>query len=123
MFVVDLSHIIDLILAVEKDVNWAPSPRIGCVDYSVNFTVMNGFVEGEKNGQRRPPLSVTIKYILEHYPDGQIFMTYLTLVAKRFNVIHHDNCRLGLGLSRFIWSPTISRPAGPNIAIMHGPQY
>ena len=24
-------------------------------------------------GQRRPPLSVTIKAILERYPDGQIF--------------------------------------------------
>jgi len=28
---------------------------------------------GEQFGQRRPPLSVTIKAILERYPDGQIF--------------------------------------------------
>jgi hypothetical protein len=28
---------------------------------------------GEQFGQRRPPLSVTIKQILERYPDGQIF--------------------------------------------------
>ncbi len=29
--------------------------------------------EGGQFGQRRPPLSVTIKQILERYPDGQIF--------------------------------------------------
>ena len=29
--------------------------------------------QGEQFGQRRPPLSVTIKSILERYPDGQIF--------------------------------------------------
>ena len=29
--------------------------------------------QGEQFGQRRPPLSVTIKGILERYPDGQIF--------------------------------------------------
>ena len=28
---------------------------------------------GEAFGQKRPPLSVTIKQILERYPDGQIF--------------------------------------------------
>lgn len=28
---------------------------------------------GEIFGQKRPPLSVTIKQILERYPDGQIF--------------------------------------------------
>jgi len=28
---------------------------------------------GEEFGQNRPPLSVTIKQILERYPDGQIF--------------------------------------------------
>ncbi len=27
----------------------------------------------KKFGQRKPPLSVTIKGILERYPDGQIF--------------------------------------------------
>ena len=31
------------------------------------------FGMGERFGQRRPPLSVTIKQILERYPDGQIF--------------------------------------------------
>ena len=30
-------------------------------------------VEGESFGQKRPPLSVLIKGILEKYPDGQIF--------------------------------------------------
>ena len=29
--------------------------------------------QGEQFGQRRPPLSVTIKQILERYPDGQLF--------------------------------------------------
>lgn len=28
---------------------------------------------GEKFGQKRPPLSITIKQILDRYPDGQIF--------------------------------------------------
>jgi len=28
---------------------------------------------GEHFGQRRPPLYVTIKAVLERYPDGQIF--------------------------------------------------
>ena len=28
---------------------------------------------GEEFGQRRPPLFVTIKQILDKYPDGQIF--------------------------------------------------
>jgi hypothetical protein len=32
---------------------------------------------GEQFGQRRPPLSVTIKQILERYPDGQIFKVIL----------------------------------------------
>ena len=32
---------------------------------------------GEQFGQRRPPLSVTIKQILERYPDGQIFKVEL----------------------------------------------
>ena len=31
------------------------------------------FDESEQFGQKRPPLSVTIKGILERYPDGQIF--------------------------------------------------
>ncbi len=30
----------------------------------------------EQFGQRRPPLSVTIKGILERYPDGQIFKVH-----------------------------------------------
>ena len=29
--------------------------------------------QGEQFGQRRPPLPVTIKQILERYPDGQLF--------------------------------------------------
>ena len=29
--------------------------------------------QSEQFGQKRPPLSVTIKGILERYPDGQIF--------------------------------------------------
>ena len=29
--------------------------------------------QGDEFGQKRPPLSVTIKQILERYPDGQIF--------------------------------------------------
>ena len=29
--------------------------------------------KGDVFGQKRPPLSVTIKQILERYPDGQIF--------------------------------------------------
>ena len=32
---------------------------------------------GQHFGQRRPPLSVTIKAILERYPDGQIFKVCL----------------------------------------------
>lgn len=28
---------------------------------------------GKDFGQKRPPLSVTIRQILERYPDGQIF--------------------------------------------------
>ena len=30
-------------------------------------------LKGKRFGQERPPLSVTIKGILERYPDGQIF--------------------------------------------------
>ena len=30
-------------------------------------------MDEEEFGQKRPPLSVTIKGILERYPDGQIF--------------------------------------------------
>ena len=30
-------------------------------------------VKGISFGQRRPPLSVAIKSILDRYPDGQIF--------------------------------------------------
>ena len=37
---------------------------------------------GEQFGQRRPPLSVTIKAILERYPDGQIFKVCLVKRAK-----------------------------------------
>ena len=37
---------------------------------------------GEHFGQRRPPLSVTIKGILERYPDGQIFKVCLVKRTK-----------------------------------------
>ena len=33
----------------------------------------NKRMDSQQFGQRRPPLSVTIKGILERYPDGQIF--------------------------------------------------
>ena len=36
-------------------------------------------------GQRRPPLSVAIKRILERYPDGQIFKVSL-LISFRNNI-------------------------------------
>ena len=38
-----------------------------------SFPSQTTMAEGEEFGQRRPPLSVTIKQILERYPDGQIF--------------------------------------------------
>ena len=42
---------------------------------------------GGRFGQRQPPLTVTIKAILERYPDGQIFKVYtwyiITTVGRR----------------------------------------
>ena len=49
---------------------------------------------GEQFGQRRPPLSVTIKAILERYPDGQIFKVWLVKITKhncsttKSNLVH-----------------------------------
>ena len=43
--------------------------------------------QGEQFGQRRPPLSVTIKSILERYPDGQIFKVKLDNVSLKINDI------------------------------------
>ena len=49
---------------------------------------------GEQFGQRRPPLSVTIKAILERYPDGQIFKVCLVKRTKhncsttKSNLVH-----------------------------------
>ena len=37
---------------------------------------------GKKFGQREPPLSVTIRGILERYPDGQIFKVSLVDLLK-----------------------------------------
>ena len=37
---------------------------------------------GKQFGQQRPPLSVTIKAILERYPDGQIFKVWMVKRAK-----------------------------------------
>lgn len=39
-------------------------------------------VLGHQFGQRRPPLSVTIKAILDRYPDGQIFKVKYDIVAS-----------------------------------------
>ena len=47
---------------------------------------------GEQFGQRRPPLSVTIKGILERYPDGQIFKVrwfsyiHIAQIAQRIDI-------------------------------------
>ena len=58
-------------------------------------------MEGHTFGQRRPPLSVTIKSILSRYPDGQIFKVWLyapghlTLFATLFfrSTGDHSKCR------------------------------
>ena len=42
---------------------------------------------GEKFGQKRPPLSVTIKQILDRYPDGQIFKVLYSYVHHRDGMI------------------------------------
>lgn len=39
---------------------------------------------GEDFGQKRPPLSVTIRGILDRYPDGQIFKV---LYAYNYNAL------------------------------------
>ena len=44
-----------------------------------NGPTMNRTDAGEQFGQRRPPLSVTIKQILDRYPDGQIFKVLLVV--------------------------------------------
>lgn len=43
---------------------------------------MSGSV-GQQFGQRRPPLSVSIKQILDRYPDGQIFKVRYLLANNR----------------------------------------
>ena len=45
-------------------------------------TMSLSLLTGEQFGQRRPPLSVTIKAILEKYPDGQIFKVCLVKRTK-----------------------------------------
>ena len=51
---------------------------------------------GQHFGQRQPPLSVTIKAILERYPDGQIFKVCLVKGTKHncntatINLVHDD---------------------------------
>ena len=55
---------------------------------------MNLSLTGQHFGQRRPPLSVTIKAILERYPDGQIFKVCLFKRTKhncsttKINLVH-----------------------------------
>lgn len=48
-------------------------------------------LEGFQFGQRRPPLSDTIKRVLDRYPDGQIFKassrgTFTHLHVDTYNV-------------------------------------
>ena len=51
-------------------------------------------------GQRRPPLSVTIKGILERYPDGQIFKVMLVRIS--FRHIKDHKCVRGLKSGRYM---------------------
>ena len=44
---------------------------------SADLVIVMATVEGEYFGQMPPPLSVTIKGILEKYPDGQIFKVWI----------------------------------------------
>ena len=44
---------------------------------SADLVIVMATVEGEYFGQMPPPLSVTIKGILEKYPDGQIFKFWI----------------------------------------------
>ena len=46
---------------------------------STAHTRLPATIEGKSFGQKRPPLSVIIKGILEKYPDGQIFKV-LTII-------------------------------------------
>ena len=57
---------------------------------------MSPSLTGQQFGQRRPPLSVTIKAILERYPDGQIFAVCLAKRTKhncstaKIKLVHGD---------------------------------
>ena len=51
---------------------------------SINLTVMNGPAEGKNFGQSRESLSVTIKQILDRYPDGQISKSIYSYLLKQW---------------------------------------
>ena len=56
--------------------------------------------EGEDFGQEKPPLLVTVKRLLDKYPDGQIFK--VCRCVKLIRII------CGLANSRFIYIKFIS---------------
>ena len=62
---------------------------------------MSPSLAGQHFGQRQPPLSVTIKAILERYPDGQIFKVCIVKrtkhncsTTKTSEMIHHHRASL-----------------------------
>ena len=67
-----------ILLPKLEDQRLAKAHRSEC-SYVISASQMSELA-GDHFGQRRPPLSVTIKAILERYPDGQIFK------------VHNNNC-------------------------------
>ena len=71
-----------------------PRTNIGLLSMDVDTDSEEESGSSEHFGQKRPPLSVTIKGILERYPDGQVFKVTINYCIIVWGIVKPTNLNI-----------------------------